>query len=427
LKKLKASVTTIYIKEKTMDKRFDKYCELVVKNGVNIQKNQTLFITAAVESAPMVRMVTEKAYAAGAGNVIVQWEDEQVEKVRYLNNSIEKYKKMEPWKKLQSDTMCERGAAFMRIVSSTPEIYKDVGVDKLVENTKATSEGTKVYRKMQSTGKLQWCGCAAASEGWAKKVFPNEKDTKAAVDKLWDAIFSCSRVNNKDVFENWKVHEADLKKRVAVLMKHDFKTLVYKNSLGTELELGLPEGHIWSCATSFKSASGVKYMPNIPTEEVFTAPDRNRIEGVVYSSKPFMYLGTAIEEFAVWFKAGKVVKVKAKKNQEALEKLVSSFKNSDRLGEVALVPYNSPISESGILFLNTLYDENASCHLAFGRGSPNWVKNTEGKSDAELMKMGINLSTTHNDFMIGTKDLSITGIKKNGKSVDVFKNGNFAF
>ena len=410
-----------------MEKRLEKYCDLIVKRGVNVQKKQTLFITAPVENADMVRMITEKAFAAGAGDVVVQWLDEGMDKIRYLNADIEKFKKYEPWKKMKSDMLSKSGAAFLSISSSTPEIFRDIDIEKLVEYGKAKSEGTKVYRQFQSKGDLQWCGCAAASEGWAKKVFPNEKDTESAVNRLWNAIFNCSRVDEKDVMANWNTHEVNLNKRVTALNKHNFKSLIYKNSLGTEFELGLAEGHIWHCATTYKSTSGVKYSPNIPTEEIFTAPDRNRAEGVVYGAKPFIYLGTVIEDFAIWFKAGKVVKVKAKKNQEALEKLISNFKNADRLGEVALVPYNSPISESGVLFYNTLYDENASCHLALGRSFYRWVKNTKGKSEKELTKMGLNLSPTHNDFMIGTKDLSITGVKKDGKKVDVFVNGNFTF
>ena len=410
-----------------MDKKLEEYCGLIVKCGVNIQKKQTLVITASVDSALVVRMITEKAFAAGAGDVVVQWEDEETDKLRYLNEDITRFSKYEPWSKLKFDSLCKSGAAFLTVKSSGPEVFKDVSVDKLLAYGKAKSEGLKVYRKMQSKGELQWCICAAPSEEWAKKVFPGGKDPASSVAKLWDIIYTCSGIGKNSAVEKWKSREKDLKKRVTVLNKHDFKSLVYSNSLGTELEIGLPEGHIWNCATSYVSASGIKFSPNIPTEEIFTCPDRNRVEGVVYSSKPFVFLGTIIDDFAVWFKAGKVVKVKAKKNQEALEKLVSIFKNSDRLGEVALVPFNSSISKSGILFYNTLYDENASCHLAFGRATSTWVKNTAGKSDGELMKMGVNVSDTHNDFMVGTKDLSIVGIKKNGQRINVFEKGNFAF
>jgi len=408
-----------------MEKRLDKYCDLIVRRGVNIQKGQILFISAPVINAPIIRMIAEKAWAYGAGDVVVHWEDDETEKLRYLNIDIKMLKKYEPWNKLKYDTLSKSGAAFLTVRSSDPEIFKDAPIDKLVGYGKAKSEGWKIFRKLQSGGTLQWCICAVPSAGWANKVFPDEKSSESAVEKLWEAIYSCSRVDKNDVFENWKTHEDDLKKRVSFLNKNDFKSLVYKNSLGTEIEIGLAEGHIWNSAASGKSKTGISYTPNIPTEEAYTAPDRNRTEGVVYGSKPFMFLGTLIEDFAIWFRAGKVIKVKAKKNQEALEKLVSTFKNADRLGEVALVPFNSPVSKSGILFYNTLFDENASCHLALGRASPTWVKGSAGKKESELAKMGINLSTTHNDFMIGTKDLSITGINKSGKSVEVFRNGNF--
>ena len=408
-----------------MDKRLEKYCDLIVRRGVNIQKNQTLVINSSVETAEVVRVITGKAFAAGAGDVVVQWEDEGTDKVRYLNADIGTFKKFEPWNKLKFDSLSKKGAAFLTVKSSDPEVFKDVNVEKLVEYGKARAGGMKVYRQMQSRVDLQWCVCSAPSEGWALKVFSGEKDSQTAIKKLWNAIYTCSGVDKNDVFENWKKHEADLKKRTALLNKHNFKSLHYKNSLGTDLVIGLPAGHIWNCATSYKSGTGVNFSPNIPTEEIFTCPDRNITEGVVYGSKPFMFLGTLIEDFAVWFKAGKVVRVKAGKKQEALERLVSSFKNSNRLGEVALVPYDSPISKSGILFYNTLIDENASCHLAFGRATSTWVKDTTGKSEAELMKMGVNISDTHNDFMVGTKDMSITGIKNDGKTVDVFVNGNF--
>ena len=407
------------------DKRLEKYCDLMIKRGVNLQKNQILAITSSVENADVIRIITEKAFAAGAKDVVVQWQDEQTDKTRYLNAGIERFRQFEPWKKLEADALVKEKAAFLFVTSSTPGIYKDVQPNKLVDYSKARQEALKLYIKAQSNGDLQWCICAVASEGWAAKVFPNEKNSENAVKKLWDAIYACSRVDDNNVFDNWKKHDDNLKKRVTALNKHDFKSLIYTNSLGTNLVLGLPEGHIWRCATSSMTTSKIKYTANIPTEEIYSGPDRNRVDGVVYGSMPFMYLGNLIEDFAVWFKDGKAVKVTAKKNQKLLEKLITSFKNSDRLGEVALVPHNSPISKAGILFYNTLYDENASCHLAFGRASPHYVKNAAGKSEAQLAKMGINISDTHNDFMIGTKDLSIVGVKKNGKKIDVFVNGNF--
>jgi aminopeptidase len=277
-----------------------------------------------------------------------------------------------------------------------------------------------------SNGSIQWTIAAIPSPAWAKKVFPDAADEAEAVDKMWDAIYAASRVDDNDPIENWKNHVDNLQHKVDFLMKHNFKFMRFKNKLGTDLEITLPDGHRWiSCGE--KAKTGYNFIANIPTEEVFSAPLKGGTNGIVYSTKPLVHMGDLIEDFWLKFKDGKVVEYFAKKNQHLLEKLLTTHENADYLGEVALVPFDSPISNSGILWYNTLYDENASCHLAVGRAYSTCVDGVDGKTEEELNAMGINQSLTHEDFMIGSSDLEIIGVTHDGKEISVFKNGNFAF
>ncbi len=408
-----------------MEKLIRAYCETAVRSGINIGKGQTLVITCPVECAYVARMLTEEAYKAGAGEVIMRWVDEKISRETFLHADISKLEKYPEWEKMKMDRLSAEGAAFMSISSADPEINKGVESAKLKAWAKAVSEGLKVYRKRTMANENQWCVISVPSDAWAKKVFPNEPTVEKAKEKLWESILFSSRIKETGSAENWKKHQDLLAERAEKLNELNFDYLHYTNSLGTDLKVTLPENHVWMGGSDV-SKSGVVFSPNIPTEELFTAPKRDGVDGVVYSSKPLVYNGNLIEDFAVWFKKGKVTKFTAKRNEETLGELINGFKNADYLGEVALVPFDSPISQSGILFYNTLYDENASCHFAFGAAYPECVKDTHGLSDRELTKLGLNCSDAHSDFMIGTADLSIVGYKKDGTSVKVFENGNFA-
>jgi aminopeptidase len=356
----------------------------------------------------------------------MRWNDESVLRTTYLNADISVFEEYPAWNKLMMDTLAGEGAAFLSIYASDPEIYKGVDSAKLTASAKSASKALADYRKKTMGNEVQWCLISVPTESWAKKVFPDEKAPGAAVERLWKAIFAASRVDGSNSAENWRKHSDTLVKNAEILNAHNFKALRYHNSLGTNLVVSLPENHIWDGGI-IKSKAGVPFSPNIPTEEIFTAPRHDGVDGVVYSSRPFVYHGNVIDKFALRFENGRVVKAEAERGLEHLEALLKSFKNMDRLGEVALVPYNSPISKSGVLFYNTLYDENASCHFAFGKAYPESVKGTDGKTDGELAELGLNCCDDHADFMIGTADLSVTGVKRDGSETAVFENGNFAF
>lgn len=276
------------------------------------------------------------------------------------------------------------------------------------------------------TNRSQWCVLSVPSPLWVEKIFPNI-DIEMGTEKLWENIFFTSRIDENDPIDNWNKHIKDLSVRQSILNKYNFKELIFENSLGTKLTVELAKGHVWVGGSEKTLNENVEFIANIPTEEIFTTPRREGVNGIVYATKPLVYMGDTIEDFTIEFKEGKVTKVEAKENQKLLERLISSTEGSNYLGEVALVPFDSPVSKSGILFYNGLYDENASCHLALGKAYPATVKGTEGKCDEELIKMGINCSREHVDFMIGTADMRITGIMQCGKRIPVFINGNFAF
>lgn len=408
-----------------MQKELDEYIRLIVKVGLNIQKGQKLVITAPVECADFVRKVSQEAYLSGAKDVVVRWTDDEMARIKYLNAPDEIFDDFPAWTKLMMDSLSKEGAAFLSVSAANPEALLGVEHGRIVRFQKAAQEALSDYRNRAMSNEVQWCVASVPTVDWAKKVFPNELDGGAAVQKLWDAIFSASRVNGSDTVKNWVEHKDMLERRSKILNDYNFKALKYKNSIGTDLEIELAEGHIWAGGQE-KSKAGLYFMANIPTEEVFTAPKRNGANGRVVSTKPLVHNGNLIEDFAVEFKDGRVTSVTAKKNAEVLEQLVHSTKNADYLGEVALVPYNSPISKSEILFYNTLYDENASCHLAFGKAYPACVAGAEGKTDEQLEQMGINVSHEHSDFMIGSKDLNITGITHDGREIPVFIDGDFA-
>jgi aminopeptidase len=272
---------------------------------------------------------------------------------------------------------------------------------------------------------VQWAVVSVPAPAWAKKVFPNAASDEEAINLMWDAIYAASRVDDGDPVENWKKHIVTLDAKKDALMEHNFKSLHFKNSLGTDLVLELPKGHVW-VACGEQAKTGFNFIANIPTEEVFTAPLRTGANGIVYSTKPLVFMGDVIDGFWLRFKDGKVVEYDAEKNKHLLEKLLTTHENSEYLGEVALVPHSSPISQSGILWYNTLYDENASCHLALGRGYSYTLSGTEGKNDEELNAMGLNQSLAHEDFMVGSSCLDIIGTTYDGKEVFVFKQGEWA-
>jgi aminopeptidase len=301
---------------------------------------------------------------------------------------------------------------------------KDINPERISKASKVRSLALKEYIERKMSGKNSWCVASIPTKAWAKKVFPNVSEEEA-IEKLWEAIFRVVRIDVDDPAVSWDKHNNNLRINTDYLNSNEFKYMHFKNSLGTDLKIELPENHIWFSGSRY-TTEGIEYIPNVPTEEIFTLPKKTCVNGTVVSSMPLSYNGSIIEDFSLTFNNGKIVDFNAKQGYEELKKLIETDEGSHYLGEVALVPYNSPISILNILFYNTFLDENASCHLAIGAAYP-CIKNVENMSNEERESLGINDSLVHVDFMIGTKDLEIMGFTKAQKEIPIFKNGNFAF
>ena len=404
--------------------RLRKYANLIARCGVNVQKGQEVFITAELDQPEFVAMVVDECYKAGASKVTVDWSYQPLTKlnVRHCSNKV--LGSMDKWQLEKWEHQAEVLPCKIYLMSEDPDGLNGVNQKKYAGAMASRSKLIKPIRNRMEN-KYQWCIAAVPGKGWAKKVFPGER-ASVAMEKLWEAILSTSRVN-EDPIEAWNQHNANLAARCAYLNSLGIKELKYKASNGTDFRVGLLPNAIFMAGGEETLGRGVYYNPNIPTEEVFTSPRKGDADGIVYSSKPLSYGGQLIDKFSMRFENGKIVEVKAEQNEELLKELVKMDDGASFLGEVALVPYSSPINESGLLFYNTLFDENAVCHLAFGRGFTNTIKGYENYTEAELHEMGINDSIVHEDFMIGTADLSITAICEDGKEIAIFRDGEWAF
>lgn len=402
---------------------FEKYAHLILSIGLNLQKNQLLIINSPIECAYFTRIVAEAAYKEGARDVVIVWKDELFSKIRFMNAPEEVFEEFPNWQKELYISYMNEDAAFLSIASNDPELMKEVNPVRLMKAQKAGNIALKEYRENLMSNKNVWCVISVPTASWAKKVFPQVKENEQ-IDKLWEAIFKTVRVDQPDPIEAWKQHRAELKKRMDYLNSLGLKLLHYKNALGTDLTIELPEGHLWLGGSEF-TPEGLEFVANMPTEEVFTLPQRTGVNGKVVSSMPLNYNGNLIDKFGLTFKNGRIIDCFAEKGYEALKNLIETDEGSHYLGEVALVPYDSPISNSKTLFYNTLFDENASCHLAIGKAYPVCLKNGDSLNPEELKNAGVNDSLVHEDFMIGTSDLEIIGITSAGKEIPLFKAGNF--
>lgn len=409
-----------------MKTRLEKFAQLAVKVGVNVQKGQLLMINAPVDAKEFVRLLVKAAYEAGASDVMVRWSDAIVNKEWYLHVEEAELENVKSWVIDQLKYVVDKGGCVISVSSPNPGVLKDVPGQRLQKASLAASKATKFYSEHMMANKAQWLVISAPNEDWAKKVYP-DMEAGAAVEKLWDAILTASRVlETNDPIEEWNNHMAKMARNNAILNGHRFKTLHFKNGLGTDLSIQLAEDHIWAGGGEH-SEKGIEFAPNIPTEEAFTIAYKYGVNGKVVSTKPLNYQGKLIEDFYLVFKDGKVVEFDAKKEKEALANLLDTDEGSRYLGEVALVEHDSPISSTGILFYNTLFDENASCHLALGASYSMNLKGGTAMTKEELEKRGANQSLVHVDFMFGSHDMEIVGEKANGEKVTIFKNGNFAF
>lgn len=401
-----------------------KYAKLIAVKGINVQKGQDVIVTADLDQPEFVKMVVEECYRAGAGKVTVDWDYQPLTKLHIRHRSVKTLSTVEKWEEEKFQYYVDKLPCRIYLISEDPDGLNGINQTKMAKGQQARYKVLKPYRD-KIEGKYQWCIAAVPGKAWAKKVFPELKVSQA-VEKLWQTILYTSRVDEeKDAVENWISHNTDVHSKCDYLNSLGIKELEYSASNGTNLKVGLIPGSQF-CGGSEKTLGGVEYNPNIPSEECFISPMKGKAEGIVYSSKPLSYQGQLIENFNIRFEDGKAVEYHAEKNEELLGKLITMDENAAYLGECALVPYDSPISNSGILFYNTLFDENAACHLALGRGFIESIKNYPDYTLEQIQEMGVNDSMVHEDFMIGTPDLSIIAHCRDGKSVQIFKDGNWA-
>ena len=404
--------------------QLQKYAQLLARVGLNVQKGQTVFVEAALDQPEFVTMVVEECYKAGASEVYVDWSHQPVAKINSNYRTLESLSNLAPWAKAKWEFKAQNYSCRLWIESEDPDGMKGADQEKLSKARQAMYPQIKPFR-MALENKHQWCIAAVPGKAWAKKVFPNLPEDEA-MEAMWKVILHTSRADGDDPVAAWQAHNEDLDKRCAYLNGLGLKYLEYKSANGTDLKVELLEDGIFAGGNE-KTLQGNVFNPNIPTEEVFTSPKAGAAEGIVYSTKPLSYMGELIDNFSMRFENGKVVEVKAQQGEELLKKMVSMDEGAGMLGECALIPYDSPINESGVLFYNTLFDENASCHFAVGHGFNECLKGFENLTDEQCKEKGINDSMIHVDFMIGSRDMSIVGVTKDGKRVQIFENGNWAF
>ena len=400
------------------------YAKLLAKMGLNVQKGQDVIVTADISQAEFVLLVAEECYRAGARKVFPEWTHQPLSRMNAEQRSLEQLSRVFPWEEAGLKWQARTLPAHLYIMSEDPDGMRGIDAEKYADAMRARSAVIKPYRD-ERENKDQWCIAAAAGEEWAKKVFPKEKSGAAAVERLWNAIISASRADGNPM-ANWAAHNKDLAARCAFLNGLGISSLEYKSGNGTRLRVGLMKESVFAGGEE-KTLSGIPFNPNIPSEEVYTTPKRGEAEGIVYSTKPLSYQGQVIRNFSIRFENGKAVEAHASQGETVLKKMLAADEGASYIGECALVPYDSPISRSKTLFYNTLFDENAACHLALGRGFDNCVRDFEKYSEKELKALGVNDSAIHVDFMIGTDDLDIIGITDTGARVQIFKDGNWAF
>ena len=400
-----------------------KYAKLIAVNGCNVQKGQDVFLTAGIEQPEFTAMVVDELYKAGARKVFVQLDYQPLEKLHVRHRSVKSLSTVESFEEEKLKYMAEKLPVRLFLISDDPDGLKGMNLEKMSKGQQARYPIVKPYRDAID-GKHQWCIAGVPGTAWAKKMYPGEPKGRA-IEKLWEAILSTSRAD-EDPIAAWEVHNKNIKDRCAYPNSLGIETLEYTASNGTNLTVGMiPQARF--CGGSESTDKGVAYNPNIPSEECFISPMKGKAEGIVYSSKPLSYQGQLIDNFWFRFEGGKVVEAHAETNNAMLQKMISMDEGARYLGECALVPYDSPINNTGLLFYNTLFDENACCHLALGAGYQDTIEDYHSKTLEECRELGINDSMIHEDFMIGTADLSIVAHCRDGKTVQIFKDGNWAF
>ena len=407
-----------------MDTNLERYADLAIGVGLNLQPGQHLMIRAPLEAVELTRALAASAYDAGCPYVDVSYSDDQLQLVRLRHAPADSFEEFPTWRVRGMLERAEEGAAFLTVAGGNPDLLKGQDSERVATTMRAASEQSKPFRRDYiSTMRVSWCVIAAAVAPWAAHVFPDAPEQER-VDLLWDAIFRACRVDRADPRQAWQRHIDALEARREYLNERAYAALRYA-APGTELTVGLPEGHVWKGGIDH-NAQGTRFVPNIPTEEVFTMPHRQRVDGTLASTKPLNYGGRLIENFSLTFEGGRVVAVEAESGAEVLEKLIATDEGAARLGEIALVPHSSPISEFGRLFYNTLFDENASSHVALGQAYAVCLEGGEAMSEQQLADAGANASATHVDFMIGSEHMDIDGVLADGSTEPVMRAGEWA-
>ena len=408
---------------KSLEPKIKNYARLVVRKGVNVKPGQEVVVQSPVECAPFARVVVAEAYAAGAGHVTVIWADDAVTRLTYEHVDKSYFEQTPEWKRLQLDSLAQDGACFIFIEGADPAALKGIDPAKPAAASKARNTQCKVFRRGLDYNINPWCIAGAPVVAWAREVFSGDAD-EVAIYKLWNAILHTARADGQDPESDWELHDAAFEKNLRFLNDNRFDYLHYTAANGTDLTIGMTKGHEWAGGKG-KTPDGHPFFPNIPTEECFISPMKGKAEGTVVSTMPLSYQGNLIENFSITFKGGRAVSCKAEKNQELLEHMIAMDEGAAQIGELALIPNDSPISNLGILFYNTLFDENASCHIALGLGFPNVIKDYDKYTLDEIHDKGVNDSVIHVDFMVGDATMNIDGITPDGKVIPVFRNGNW--
>lgn len=405
-----------------MEEKLQEYARLLVRVGLNVQKGQDLIISCPVECAYFARLCAAEAYAVGCREVVMNWHDDAMSRMKYLQAAEDVFETVPAWRERFFNDYAKAGAAYLAISATDPENLKGVDPQRIVKSQQASGKALKDFDRLQMASGFPWCIASIPIPSWAGRVFPGAAD---AVDRLWDAIFAAVRISGDGkCVEKWESHLDTLHRRVEKLNSLRLASLHYTNSLGTDLTIRLPEGHVWEAGNDV-TPKGQTFIANIPTEEIYTAPLKTGIDGVVYSAMPLVNDGNIIDKFHFVVKEGRIVEAHAEKGEDSLLAAISLDEGARYFGEVALVPYDSPISNQKILYYNTLFDENAACHLAFGEAYP-CIEGGRDMTKEELKARGLNDSITHVDFMVGTPDLSIVGTTQDGRQVPIFVDGNFA-
>lgn len=405
-----------------MEELLEKYAKVLLEDCLKVEKGQPLFVSVNVERTDFARIINKTALTMGVKDIYIEMVDPYLKHEALKQLEIEELKKLNYWNKELWNVYAEKNAAFLMLASETPGLMKDIDTKKISAMTKYSYETRKKFDEMRDKSELAWCIAAVPTTVWARKLYPTAKNP---VEELWNKIFEICSIKEENPNAIWQEKIAKLKARAKKLTEYQLKELRYKSSNGTSFKIGLPKKNRFVSGNE-TLASGKEVLVNFPTEEVFTSPDCKTAEGIVYSSKPLLYQDVIIDNFSIRFKEGKVIEIHAETGEETLKELINICKNSNRLGEVALVPYDSPISNCNQVFLETLFDENAACHLALGDSFPECVEN--GPSiDKQILfdEYHLNKCDSHVDFMIGTKDLSIIGITEDNKEIPIFQNGNF--